>query len=568
MVTDARTPWMAMVRADLRIDGHRWGRMIRMTSCATLIATAFLVFRVPLPAYGAYVVLMASQRDMSTSAIQSAGAFVAGVFAISASLLLYMLDMGEPALRIPFMALVMFLAMFASRLERIGPVVFLAGFLLVVTQTLIDQIPDAEALTHLLLWLLLILGAACTLVPLAEAAFGRSARAVFEEGMDAARRSASVDPARAGVSMRELAALAPRLGGDAAMRLAIAWQAITCVAVARTMPATTAQPLLAHAEALQASLRRHSSATAGAPTDEGRSFDAAENVRFALKATLAAMTCYVIYSALDWSGLRTSIITCFFVALASTGETIHKLGLRLAGAVTGGLIAGVSIVFLFPVMGDIGSFIVLFFVVTQGCTWIATAGPLIAYAGLQTAFAFFLGVLQDTGPTDDLTVLRDRLIGILLGNIAMSVVFATLWPVSTQAGLRRIASRLLRRLRKVACSAAPAHPTDVIRTAVDLEDMRRMVVIASFEPARDPGTSTQQRDRLHALTRMAVWTLAVGSAMGHDEREWLCTALGRLAEGADERLDGGVVPAPNPGTLPDDLLAAVATLDARPVRVA
>ncbi|UPG88194.1 FUSC family protein [Luteibacter aegosomaticola] len=539
-----------------------------MTACATVVATAFLVFRVPLPAYGAYVVLMASQRDMSTSATQSAGAFVAGLVSIAASLLLYMLDIGEPALRIPLMALVMFLAMFASRTERIGPVVFLAGFLLVVTQTLVDQIPDAEALTHLLLWLLLILGVACALVPLVEYVFGRSASAVFEEGLDAALRSPPIEPARADISVRELAALASRLGEDAGTRLSTTWNIATCTTVARRMPDSTGAHLLARAEALRSSLRHPAPVTTSVAANEGTSFDHVGGIRFALKATLAAMTCYVLYSALDWSGLRTSIITCFFVALASTGETVHKLGLRLSGAAVGGFIAGVTIVFLFPVMDDIGSFIVLFFLVTLGCTWIATAGPLVAYAGLQTAFAFFLGVLQDTGPTDDLTVLRDRLVGILLGNISMSVVFATLWPVSTQGNLERIASRLLRRLRHVVASAMPAHPADVIRTGVDLEDMGRLAVIASFEPARDTIAPTQQQDRLHALTRVAAWTLAVPDlAVRRDDREWLCSALGWLEGDADDRMGTYVFPAPRPGAFPADLVAAIATLDARPVRV-
>jgi len=34
-----------------------------------------------------------------------------------------------------------------------------------------------------------------------------------------------------------------------------------------------------------------------------------DHVRFALKVALAAMTCYVIYSGLDWSGIRTAFIT-------------------------------------------------------------------------------------------------------------------------------------------------------------------------------------------------------------------------------------------------------------------
>jgi hypothetical protein len=32
-----------------------------------------------------------------------------------------------------------------------------------------------------------------------------------------------------------------------------------------------------------------------------------------------------MYTMLDWPGLLTSIVTVFFVALGSVGETVHKL---------------------------------------------------------------------------------------------------------------------------------------------------------------------------------------------------------------------------------------------------
>ncbi len=54
---------------------------------------------------------------------------------------------------LPLMAVSTFLGMFLLRTMAIGPIAFLAGFVLVVTQTLIDVIPNLEALTRFVLWL-------------------------------------------------------------------------------------------------------------------------------------------------------------------------------------------------------------------------------------------------------------------------------------------------------------------------------------------------------------------------------------------------------------------------------
>jgi multidrug resistance protein MdtO len=142
--------------------------------------------------------------------------------------------------------------------------------------------------------------------------------------------------------------------------------------------------------------------------------------------------------------MRTSVVTCFFVALSSLGETVHKLLLRLSGAIIGGLIAGLCIVFVLPHLTDIGQLCLLIAAVSVGAAWIATSSELLSYAGLQIAFAFFLGVLQGYAPATDLTVLRDRIAGILLGNIVITIVFSSFWPQSARSGVRAALAEALR----------------------------------------------------------------------------------------------------------------------------
>jgi multidrug resistance protein MdtO len=499
MFADGRPVWVGIVRNELKTDRARWVRMASMTGCATFLATVFLVFRVPLPAYGAYVVLMAAQRDVVTSITLSIGALAAATAGIAFSMLLYMVDVGEPALRVPAMAVVMFGAMYLSRTPKAGPIFFLCGFMLMVTQTLVDQIPDTEALAHLMLWLLLLVFCACTLVPMVELLVGRKPGVVFADGIR--ERAALAAPT---ISLRELATLASRLGPVALRRLAAAVQ---LQQVAAVHPGAGNDAVLERA-------KQHFARQLDNPGDEKGTplppsavpRDHIAGMRFAFKATLAAMLCYIIYSGLDWSGLRTSIITCFFVALSSTGETIHKLGLRLSGALIGGVLAGVSIVFLFPVMDDIGGFVVLFAAVTLLCTWVATSSPLLAYAGLQMAFAFYLGVLQDTGPTDDLTVLRDRWVGIVLGNVAMSLVFSTLWPVSTAASAKAVLFRVIGRQARLLEAAKTPAAADVVANAVDLEEGSRLSLLASFDLGATRGNAATPRSVLVPLAQVVAWS--------------------------------------------------------------
>ena len=179
-------------------------------------------------------------------------------------------------------------------------------------------------------------------------------------------------------------------------------------------------------------------------------FSNPEYGRFALKVTLAVMICYVVMSLTDWSGIHTCVITAYFVALGTVGETLHKATLRFVGCLIGAGLGLCAILLLMPRMTDLGDLFLLLAPVTFLAAWVGYGSERISYAGWQIGLAFYLVVLQGYGPTIDMYTARDRTIGILFGNIVIFAVFTTIWPVSVANvvrthladGLERLAALL------------------------------------------------------------------------------------------------------------------------------
>ncbi len=96
----------------------------------------------------AYIVFLISKDEKNATVTSALGALIAVTLAILLTLGLELIDTAEPALRLPLMAMATFAAMFTARTFALGPISYLAGFVIVLLQTLVDDVPSPEALTR------------------------------------------------------------------------------------------------------------------------------------------------------------------------------------------------------------------------------------------------------------------------------------------------------------------------------------------------------------------------------------------------------------------------------------
>jgi multidrug resistance protein MdtO len=586
----------------------RVGSVLRMAAACSVTVAIAMVFQIPEPTYMAYIVFLISKDEKASTFVSAIGGLAAVTLAILATLALSMIDLSEPALRLPAMAAMTFLAMYSVRVFALGPITYLAGFVIVLLQSVVDDVPSPELLTHITLWIWVVLFVPIVTTVTLNILFAPSVALLRNRefkrilGELSSSLRASGNPMPLGRLRERVVELLDKKTHDspgAAQRgvntvvlrlllnLLVLFEAATSEILSLRGAAWAAKldaiqalqdrplPERAQVSTHDAHQRPIDLAIDSTLTDILRAFtepqevsakapgekqllvkDAATNAahwQFALKTTFAVMIVYGIYTILDWSGLRTSIVTCFFVALGSLGETVHKLTLRISGALIGGLLAGLCIVFVLPHCTDIGQLCLLIAVVSAAAAWVATSSEQLAYAGMQIAFAFFLGVLQNYEPATDLTVLRDRVAGILLGNIVMTMVFSVLWPQSAATRVRSAVGQVLRALGAMLESPAGA--------AANREPAARGLVLAEryrtlrgFELQLVPGhTSVEQivaSLRALALLEGRIFVSACpGVPAGYREvdRDVLVRWTGEAAAAAEAGMDWPKPPALAPG---------------------
>ncbi len=179
-------------------------------------------------------------------------------------------------------------------------------------------------------------------------------------------------------------------------------------------------------------------------------FQNPEYLRFAFAGCLAASVCYVLYNALDWPGIFPSVLTCIVTALSTIGTSLQAQFLRLAGFVVGGLVLGISAqILILPAIDSIFGFALFFAAGTAIAAWFATSSPRLSFFGVQIALAFYFVNLQDFKFETDLTIARDKVVGVLLGILAMGFIFDRFGTKSDAEQLQKLLVRNVRMLAQL-----------------------------------------------------------------------------------------------------------------------
>ncbi len=522
----------------------RLGKVLRITLSVILVVVMAMSLQVPEAVLSCYLIFFASRDDAGSGLLIATGLILAVTFlGLSIGIVVMQLSADEPIIRLFLMAAFTFVGMYLSQATHLGSLAATAGFVFAFALSLIDFIGSPELISHALSWIWVVVILPMGVLIFVNVLFGRSPAVLARRGI--ARRleaAAAVLNNEEGALTRAHALLAE--GEGDLRRFAIigritsyhsrteARRICTLAPLSRNLLALSlearddpdlAQSLLRIAKAIQnhrklsgdwfvpskqavnaplIEMARHvariwtgkadvecASAITGLSIFKPDIFSNPVYAQFAFKTVIAVFTSYAIYTAWDWFEIHTAMITCFYVALGSTGETLHKAALRITGALIGGAMGIASIIFLMPHMTDIGHLMILAGVGSFIAAWISTGSSLVQYMGWQMALAFFLCIMptittsflpQGYAPVFDVDVATNRVLGIIIGNAIVAMVFLSFWPVSITEGLSKALDRTIAPMRRL-LSGKPATLAEIWP---NLAEARRITGLSVFEVDR------------------------------------------------------------------------------------
>ncbi|EEA02306.1 membrane protein-like protein [Burkholderia sp. H160] len=214
------------------------------------------------------------------------------------------------------------------------------------------------------------------------------------------------------------------------------------------------------------------------------------------------MVGYLFYLATGWQGIHTIMLSSLIVAQPSLGATSQRGILRIGGAALGSAIALAMVVWVVPRLDGIVGLLLMSLPVIALGAWISAGSERISYAGTQLMFTFGLALLGQFAPTTNLTEIRDRIVGILLGVSISTVVHASISPEAEGEALRQRVGALLRKL-----AASLRQQEDAISAPnalwSELADCEAMAARVALEPGWQMGEGQREGFQHHIQTVLA-----------------------------------------------------------------
>jgi multidrug resistance protein MdtO len=598
--------WWAIVRqawSDLQPFPGRFGMAWRIALLCALFAGVAMIYKIPESAIGCYLIIFLARPNGAECVGQALGLIILASVVVLAMASLVEATADSAFLRILLMAAFSFIFVFLGAASQLGEIGSIIALVIAFILSLVDQVPAGEVVTRGLLYAWQMACVPMAMMIVFNLIFGTSPHRLLRETVTerlSAAATALEQPGPAGTA----ALRAPLAEGNAEVgkrgMLAtifhtapggtVTWLCGAAMNSYRLMLAVAALPADAASD-VRADIARRCRAAAAAITTGNRptgrtdaaptgqptldtigkmlddlalpnggsdakpvnppflardAFTNPDYQRYALKTTAAAISCYLIYSLINWQGIHTAMITCYVAALGTTAETVHKLALRIAGCLIGAAIGFLSILFVIPHLESVGGLMALVFCAILVAAWVSTGSERISYAGVQIGLAFLLTVLNGFSPSLSMESGRDRIIGILLGNVVVYLFFTGIWSKSAVTEARERLTRAFEAMARLAGLDQPARSValaeaDIVET--EMEAAYQQLALLPFEPSsrRPSDARIADAERLTDETR-ALLPVLMFSAEG---TEGVAERLSHLA-----RRIGVSEHEPEPTTMP------------------
>ncbi len=141
------------LRRELAPFPGREAMTLRLVVAVVLVTVVSMTLQIPFTAVSAYMVFFITKENRVITTITGITLALGATIGVALSLFAYRYTFDRPEFRIPVMALTIFGGMFLSRILSIGPLAFAIGFVIAITQSAAELVPDTDSLVRALLWI-------------------------------------------------------------------------------------------------------------------------------------------------------------------------------------------------------------------------------------------------------------------------------------------------------------------------------------------------------------------------------------------------------------------------------